>query len=108
MAKVFYNNKTNHEVYDCQTDPLKAKKLSDFDDVVYDEGGIEVSRSNDYQEVELGEGEAQYVDNGVLKKKTKADIEAEDEVKKAGKKVKKDAVLAKLGITEEELKDLLN
>ncbi len=102
MKKLFYNAVLNHDVTDLSGKKTKAKivkefggKLVDWEEIFFDETTHQVVRIAD----------------GSFDKKTHAQIQGEKDAKAQAEQTKNEnnaqPILAKLGITKDELKKLL-
>ena len=99
MQKIYYDSVNNKEVVDVSG--VKPGVIAEF--------GLDATT----QTLEIDEvaGESHYVDNGVLKKKTKAEQDAEaaaeKAIKDAEKEAKKTTIKNKLGLNDNEWDDLV-
>lgn len=98
--KIYYDSINNKEVVDVSGIKDEAKVKADF--------GLD--QSVQILTIDEVAGEIHYVDNGTLKKKTKAEQDAEEAaakvIKDAEKEAKKNGIKAKLGLTDQDIEDL--
>lgn len=81
MKKIYFSPSQNKEIVDLRGDFIPP--------------------DGDFQMVEIAEGEAAYVEGGILKKKN---LKAEADAGKAGRKAKRDEDLALMGWDKQKLK----
>ena len=98
--KIYYDSVNNKEVVDVSGVKEEALVVAEF------------SLDSSYQTITLEEGETSYVENDTLKKKTKAENDAEKDAAKAAKDAdkadKKEKSKTKLGLNENEWNDLVD